>query len=113
MQKEARNDDMQFLYRREKAYMANLDAVKDIFLGRDTGVVAIGFENGSMAKIAIYDSNDEAMEAIAMIVEQMNTGRRTVIEVPDAEKVRIRLRNRPLPSEHHATGKKTKGHGGS
>ena len=70
---------MQFLYRREKAYMANLDAVKDIFLGRDTGVVAIGFENGSMAKIAIYDSNDEAMEAIAMIVEQMNTGRRTEI----------------------------------
>lgn len=104
---------MQFLYHREKAYMANLDAVKDIFLGRDTGSVSIGFVNGITTKIAVYDSNDEAMEAITMIVEQMNAGSRTVIEAPDAEKVRRRLRNRPLPSEHHATGRKTKGHGGS
>ena len=104
---------MRFLYHRGKSYMVNLDAVKDIFLGRDTGSVSMGFLNGAATKLAMYDSNDEAMEAIAVIAEQMNVGSRTVIEVPDVEKVRIRLRNRPLPSEHHATGKKTKGHGGS
>ena len=104
---------MRFLYHREKSYMVNLDIVKDIFLGRDTGSVSVGFPNGVVIKLAMYDSNDEAMEAIAMIVEQMNVGNRTVIEMPCRERIRTRLRNRPLPSEHHATGKKTKGHGGS
>lgn len=72
-----------------------------------------GERRGITSKISVYSSEIEVKKAIEMIAEQMATGKTTVIRVPTAEEVRTRLKNTRLLTEHHATGKKTKGHGGS
>lgn len=100
------------LYNKKKGYMANMDMVKDIFLGREPGTLAIGFKNGSATKLTVYSSEAEALEAINMIAERMSTNTREVICIPDEEEARARLRSKKQ-IHHHATGKKTKGHGGS
>lgn len=101
-----------FLYEKQRTII-NLDAVKDIFPGREPGTLAVSFMSGITSKISVYSSEIEAKKAIEMIAEQMTTGKTTVIRVPTAEEVRTRLKNTRLLTEHHVTGKKTKGHGGS
>lgn len=101
-----------FLYEKQRTII-NLDAVKDIFPGREPGALAVSFMSGITSKISVYSSEIEVKKAIEMIAEQMATGKTTVIRVPTAEEVRTRLKNTRLLTEHHATGKKTKGHGGS
>lgn len=101
-----------FLYEKQRTII-NLDAVKDIFPGREPGTLAVSFMSGITSKISVYSSEVEAKKAIEMIAEQMATGKMTVIRVPTAEEVRTRLKNTRLLTEHHAAGKKTKGHGGS
>lgn len=101
-----------FLYNKKKGYMVNADMLKDIFLGREPGAVAVGFESGAATKLAVYDSEAEATEAINMIAERMSTSTRAIICVPNDEEVKSSLRSK-RQTYHHVTGKKTKGHGGS
>ena len=101
-----------FLYEEQRAII-NMDAVKDIFPGREPGSLAISFVSGVTSKISVYASEIEVKKAIEMIAEQMTSGKKEVVRVPTVEEVRNRLKNTPLSSVHHATGKKTKGHGGS
>lgn len=56
-----------FLYNKKKGYMVNVDMLKDIFLGRESGTLAIGFKNGAATKLIAYSSEVEALEAINMI----------------------------------------------
>ncbi len=101
-----------FLYENQRAII-NMDAVKDKFPGREPGTLAVSFMSGVTSKISVYSSDIESKKAIEMIAEQMVTGKVTVIRVPTAEEVRTRLKNTRLLTERHATGKKTRGHGGS
>lgn len=96
------------LYNKKKGYMANMDMVKDIFLGREPGTLAIGFKNGSATKLTVYSSEAEALEAINMIAERISTSTRAVICIPDEEEVRVHLRS-GKQIYHHATGKETTG----
>ena len=50
-----------------------------------------------------------------MVAEQVRNARShdAVLTVPNPETVRERIRAKPAEVWHHATGKKTKGHGGS
>ena len=45
-----------FLYNKKKGYMVNVDMIKDIFLGRESGTLAIGFKNGAATKLIAYSS---------------------------------------------------------
>ena len=101
-----------FLYEKQRTII-NMDAVKDIFPGREPGALTIGFMSGVTSKISAYDSETEVRKAIEMIAEQMASGRHEIIHVPTAEEVRTRLRNEPPAPVHHPKGKKTKGYGGS
>lgn len=101
-----------FLYENKRAII-NMDAVKDIFPGREPGTLAVSFMSGVTSKIPAYSSDIESKKAIEMIAEQMATGKMTIIRIPTAEEVRTRLKNTHFLTEHHVTGKKTKGHGGS
>lgn len=76
-----------FLYNKKKGYMVNVDMIKDIFLGRESGTLAIGFKNGAATKLIAYSSEVEALEAINMIAERMSTSTRVVICIPDEEEV--------------------------
>ena len=61
-----------FLYEKQRTII-NLDAVKDIFPGREPGTLAVSFMSGITSKISVYSSEVEAKKAIEMIAEQMAT----------------------------------------
>lgn len=103
-----------FIFDKNRGYAVNSNEIKDIFKGRDKGVVTIGFTNGIVTKLAAYDTDAEAIKAIELIMKQMEVNKRCVIEVPGKENVKMALRSDNDQAEkHHITGKKTKGHGGS
>lgn len=102
-----------FLYEKQKSMIVNMDMVKDIFPGRDAGSVAVGFTGGITTKLAVYTTEAEAREAVAMLADRIAVNNRDIVVVPDMEEVRARLQSRPDPLRHHVAGKKTKGHGGS
>lgn len=102
-----------FIYDKSKGYIVNVNEVKDIFLGRDRGTVAVGLRDGGTTKLRVYESEEEARTAIDMLAESIAVSKREIICMPTSEEIRVKLRNTPLTAVHHATGKKTKGHGGS
>lgn len=101
-----------YIYNKQTGKMLNLDKAVDIFPGRNEGTVTIGLDKGGSTVFANYDSEQEAKEMISMLAEYMETAKREVFTVPGSEEVKARIVNR-RENWHHATGKKTKGHGGS
>lgn len=101
-----------FILNKETGKLYNLDKVMEIIVGRAGNTISVGMEGGVIRVFADYDTEAEAKEAVCMLAEMLNTGKREVLALPDKEEVRNRLRHRK-EVYHHATGKKTKGHGGS
>lgn len=104
-----------FLYSEERSEIANMDQVVSIFMGREGNKVVWEKTAGGLATQQGYSCEAEAREAIAMIADQIRNAKdgNTVIVIPGQEAVRQRIRAKPADTWHHATGKKTKGHGGS
>jgi hypothetical protein len=61
--------------------------------------------------IAEYSTTEIAQEALTSLLEAAARGDKTFV-FPDEEALKRRIQARPV-AWHHATGKKTKGHGGS
>lgn len=101
-----------FIFNKKTGKLLNLDKVAEVLVGRERNKLTIARENGAMGIFADYNTETEAKEALSMLVEFMNTGKREVFILPDEEEIKARIRNRKEPW-HHATGKKLKGHGGS
>lgn len=101
-----------FIFNKQTGKMLNLDKAVDIFPGRNAGTVTIGLDKGATTVFANYESEQEAKEMIAMLAEYMETAKREVFVTPEIEEVKARIANR-RENWHHATGKKTKGYGGS
>lgn len=101
-----------FLYNRQSCNIINTDFVYKIFIGRDDGSVAIANAN-SVSKIAVYDTDAEAREAIEMLAEHIRVNGDKIFYFPDNETVRARVINRKFERSRLKGGKKEKGHGGS
>lgn len=101
-----------FVFNKKTGKLLNLDKISELLIGREGNKLTIARENGAMGVFADYNTEAEAREALAMLVEFMNTGKREVFILPDEEEIRAHIRA-GKERWHHATGKKTKGHGGS
>ena len=102
-----------FIYNKENHYLLNAAEIIDVFQGRDKGVVAVGLKNGKINKLAIYDSDEMAEEAVNILANTIRVdGNKPLIIMPDSETIAIRLREREtkyrLPG-----GKKPNRYGGS
>ena len=102
-----------FIFNQSTNKLFNLDTVADVFIGRDGSSVSLGMVTGQINKLKDYNSEQEAGEAIAMLVEAIRMGKGEVFEMPDSETVRSRIQRIPQEKARHVAGKKTKGHGGS
>lgn len=101
-----------FIFNKKTGKLLNLDKVAEVLVGREGNKLTIARESGAMGIFADYNTEAEAREAISMMVEFMNTGKRDVFILPDEEEIKARIRNRK-EQWHHAIGRKTKGYGGS
>lgn len=88
----------------------NIQNVTTLYIGRDDCSIKADYVSGGGCQIGRYNSREEAIAALGIIVDDMQ--RSEIVHVPDDASVRARL-DRNDQRNHHVTGKKTKGHGGS
>lgn len=99
-----------FLVGKDNKSIINTDRITSMYIGADGCTVKVDFENGKGCQVGRYNSEREAQAAIEIV--SGNVGRLAVCGMPDDDAVSARI-SQKNQKQHHATGKKTKGHGGS
>ena len=94
---------------KDRDSIINMDQVTCLFAGSDGYTVRATYGNGNGCQMGRYNS-PVAAEVIKMI--GLAIGKTDVYFMPDDDDVKIRIAENDA-RWHHATGKKTKGHGGS
>ena len=100
-----------FIVSKKRDEMFNLNDATNIFVGNDDSA-KIRLGSITAGCLGIYRSNIEVNMAIEMLAERIACNTGSIVYMPTDEEVFARIKNRK-EVWHHATGKKTKGHGGS
>lgn len=99
-----------FIMSKDKETIVNLEKVANIYMGADGYTIKANFANGEGCQITRYNSEEAAVFAMEMIANSI--GKSEVCFLPNENDIKAKL-NLTERKYHHATGKKTKGHGGS
>lgn len=94
---------------KSRGAIVNMNNIACMYIGERT-TIKVSYVQGSGCQVASYNTQEEAEEALKMLAESI--GKAEVFFFPEDEVVRARIGLRDQ-KYHHATGKKTKGHGGS
>ena len=97
-----------FIVNKDRTQVINMNQVTVLFIGSDECSVKVNFAAGQGCQVARYNSHNAAAAAIELLGKSM-ANCDEVFFFPDDERVRTHAAEK----WHHATGKKTKGHGGS
>ena len=95
---------------RNEAY--NWNMAERIYIASNSSEVKIVAGSTRAGNLGKYGSFEKAKKALEIIMNEMILGRKETIYMPDDAMVQARM-NENKEYYHHATGKKTKGHGGS
>ena len=82
-----------FIYNRKTNKIFNLNAVANIFVGREGDSVSLGLNSGQISKFKEYNSEQEAREAIAMLAETIRVGKSEIFTMPESEELKQRIQN--------------------
>lgn len=99
-----------FIVSKENGVILNFDNIVELYTGSNKTAVAAKQVDGRIICLKEYETETEATEAICMIADEMS--RKNIVHVPRKEEIKAKM-NLEEQKWHHATGKKTKGHGGS
>lgn len=94
---------------KSRGAIVNVSNIACMYIG-ERATIKVSYVQGSGCQVASYNTQEEAEEALKMLAESI--GKAEVFFFPEDEAVRARIGARDQ-KYHHATGKKTKGHGGS
>lgn len=101
---------------KNKDILINLEHTKNIYKGADNCTLKANFGNTDGCQLSRYNSPDEMQIAMEMLIDAI--GKREVFIMPSDDEVKAKLKAKAGAkgigeNQHHITGKKTKGHGGS
>lgn len=99
-----------YIISKDKKSIINTDQITSMYVGADSCTIKADFGNGKGCQIGRYNSEKECQIAIEIIAG--NFGRSDVCFMPENSAVNAKL-NLEEQKQHHISGKKTKGHGGS
>lgn len=99
-----------YIINKSKTQIANLEQITSLYIGGDECSIKADFITGKGCQIARYSSRAAATTALELLGRAI--GRAEVFFMPDDEAVLAQAKA-DEQKWHHATGKKTKGHGGS
>lgn len=99
-----------YLVNKSKTQIINLEQITALYVGSDECSVKADFVTGKGCQVARYDSHKAVVAALEMLGKSI--GNAEVFFFPDDGKVRGYI-EQGEQKQHHITGKKTKGHGGS
>ncbi len=94
----------------ERGNLINFDKVVGLYVSSDGLSIRVEMENGKSWKVGNYQSLQETKEALEILSNKLNE--KQTLCFPTRDEVKAKMNNQSQ-SYHHATGKKTKGYGGS
>ncbi len=96
---------------KDKKSIVNSDYVETFFIGADGNTIKANFANSNKGcQIAQYSTILETETALEMLAKAISE--KTSIAMPTTKEIQGKMAENEA-RWHHATGKKTKGHGGS
>lgn len=99
-----------YILSKDQRSIINMEQITVVYIGSDNCTVKADYQNGKGCQLGRYNSEEETKIAMNIIAE--NVGKIEMCEMPTDEAVRARSNLREQKN-HHISGKKTKGHGGS
>ena len=99
-----------YIVNKNKTQIINTEQVTVMYIGGDECSIKADFVTGKGCLVARYDSHEAATAAMEILGRAM--GHTDVFFFPKDEMVQAHIKENEQ-KWHHASGKKTKGHGGS
>lgn len=99
-----------YLVNKDRNSIVNMSQITVLYLGADNCTIKADYQNGKGCQLGRYNSEAAARAAIDIIATNM--GKVEVCFMPEDCDVNARI-NIDGQRQHHISGKKTKGHGGS
>lgn len=90
----------------------NWNVAERIYIASDRAAVKIVAGSTRAGNLGEYGSFEKAKKALEIVMTEISIGKKEVVWMPDDAMVQAKM-NENKEYYHHATGKKTKGHGGS
>lgn len=99
-----------YLVSKDRNSIVNMSQITVLYLGADNCTIKADYQNGKGCQLGRYNSEAAARMAIDIIATNM--GKMEVCFMPEDSAVNAKI-NIGEQRQHHISGKKTKGHGGS
>ena len=99
-----------YIVSKDKKSIINTEQITSMYVGANGCTIKADFGNGKGCQIGRYNSEKECQIAIEIIAG--NFGRTDVCFMPESDAINAKL-NLGEQKQHHISGKKAKGHGGS
>lgn len=99
-----------YIVSKDKNSIVNMSQITCVYLGADNCTIKADYQNGKGCQLGRY--NSEAAAKMAMEIVANNMGKMEVCFMPEDSFINARL-NLGEQKQHHISGKKTKGYGGS
>lgn len=99
-----------FILSKDNRSIINMEQITVVYIGSDNCTIKADYQNGKGCQLGRYNSEEETKIAMSIIFESV--GKTEICVMPTDEAVRAKSNLREQKN-HHISGKKTKGHGGS
>lgn len=99
-----------YIVSKDRNLIINAEQITTLFLGADNCTIKADYQNGKGCQLGRYNSESAARTAIEIVAN--NIGKAEVCFMPDDNSISAKI-NTGEQKQHHISGKKTKGHGGS
>lgn len=99
-----------YIVSKDKKAIVNTEQITSIYIGADGCTLKADFGNGKGCQIGRYMSEKECQTAIEIIAGSF--GKADVCFMPEDSAISAKI-NTGEQKQHHISGKKPKGHGGS
>lgn len=99
-----------YIVSKDKNSIVNMSQITVVYLGADNCTIKADYQNGKGCQLGRYNSEKEAKTAIDIVANSMS--KTEVCFMPEDSAISAKL-NLGEQKQHHISGKKTKGHGGS
>ncbi len=108
-----KKEALRYVVAQDYSCIVNISKLYEFYIKKTNGF-QIEFKNGCGCQIDRYDDFKTASLALDMFADALNINEKSVFILPNEKQIQSRvLEIKTDFSHHHATGKKTKGHGGS
>lgn len=97
---------------KDRKAIVNVAAIASIHIGHDGRSIKTSYQNRDGCQLGIYASEKATQIAMELLAKNISMGNSEIYFMPQDADVDARIGNME-EKWHHATGKKTKGHGGS